>query len=84
MFPGIENVIEAFAKSDVMQSTYPILANYLQKSTVLSVKVASAFNDTASEQFVQRVNVLGDLTSNGRLTEEQYKDYSLGLFLVLI
>lgn len=79
MFPGIENGIEAFAKSDVMQSTYPILANYLQKSTVLSVKVASAFNDTASEQFVQRVNVLGDLTSNGRLTEEQYKDYSAWL-----
>ena len=43
MFPGIENGIEAFAKTDVMKSTYPILANYLQKSTVLSVKVAFSY-----------------------------------------
>lgn len=79
MFPDIEQGIDTFAISDTSKSVYPILANYLQKSTLLSIKVAQVLSETASEHFVNLVNTLADVSSNGNLTEKQYKDYSAWL-----
>lgn len=75
IFPNIDKGIDAFAHSDMNQSVHPILATYLQRSTVLSVKIAQAFDETASDHFTNLVYSLRDYTSNGRLTEKQYKDY---------
>ena len=75
IYPGISKGVNAFAKSDIKNSSYPSLAAMLKYSSVTALKVGQQVFETAEPNFVELIYDIAKYTKNGKLSEKLYNDY---------
>ena len=75
IYPGISKGVNAFAKSDIKNSSYPSLAAMLKYSSVTALKVGQQVFETAESNFVELIYDVAKYTKNGKLSEKLYNDY---------
>ena len=75
IYPGISKGVNAFAKSDIKNSSYPSLAAMLKYSSVTALKVGQQVFETAEPNFVELIYDVAKYTKNGKLSEKLYNDY---------
>ena len=75
IYPGISKGVNAFAKSDIKNSSYPSLAAMLKYSSVTALKVGQQVFETAEPNFVELIYNVAKYTKNGKLSEKLYNDY---------
>lgn len=75
IYPGISKGVNAFAKSDIKNSSYPSLAAMLKYSSVTALKVGQQVFETAEPNFVELIYNIAKYTKNRKLSEKLYNDY---------
>ena len=72
VFPGVEEGINEYLKSNVEFSTYKSLAAFLKYSTATSVKVCEQIFDTASPKFMSYADSYKIIGNRSKINKQEY------------
>ena len=75
IYPGIYSINDAIKNNSIEDSAYPPLYAFLKYATATSIKINRDLFLTKSEGFMNEINKLAHLFSNGKMDYKTYKDF---------
>ena len=75
IYPGIYSINDAIKNNSIKDSAYPPLYSFLKYATATSIKINRDLFLTKSEGFMNEINKLAHLFSNGKMDYKTYKDF---------